>query len=245
MLIKDLQNTGLSEKEAKVYLASLELGQSNINQLAKKSEVKRTTIYDLLASLKEKGLISETKKGKKTLYFAEDPRALLNRLEEKKTVLSKIMPQLLSVTNLLSQKPSIRFFEGIEGIKEVYKDTLNYPNQEILAWASEDATKHFEVDWLWNYYVLKRVENRIWERTIAPNVKYMEKLKTYDPKHLRKIKLINPEKFLIDAEINLYGKRNIGIMAFKEKIGLIIESPTIFTTLKSIFEICWGENENN
>jgi hypothetical protein len=41
------------------------------------------------------------------------------------------------------------------------------------------------------------------------------------------------------VEINLYGKRLIGIMAFEEEIGLIIESEKIYNTLKSIFEINW------
>lgn len=239
MLSKDLQNIGLSEKESKVYLASLELAQANINQLAKKSGIKRTTIYDIIESLKEKGLISVTKKGKKTLYFAEDPRALEKQLDERKNSLQKIMPELLSITNLMDKKPVIRFFEGIEGIKEVYKDTLNYPDQELLAWVSEEAVVAFDEKFLNEYYLLKRLDKKIWVRAIAPDKPYMQKYKGMDEKSLRRTKLISMEKFPLEVEINLYGRRNIGIMAFKEKVGLIIESPTIFTTLKSIFEKNW------
>ena len=42
MLEKILKNIGLNEKEAKIYLALLELGKSKVPEIAKKAELKRT-----------------------------------------------------------------------------------------------------------------------------------------------------------------------------------------------------------
>ena len=117
-------------------MAVLELGEGNIQDISKKSGVKRTTVYDILNSLKEKKLISSINKGKKAVFSAEDPRKLDGQLDEKKETLKKILPELLSITNLLDKKPTIKFYEGDEGIKEVYKDTLNYPDQELVAWVT-------------------------------------------------------------------------------------------------------------
>src|SRR4030042_5957943 len=175
MITKDLEQLGLSEKEAKVYLAVLELGEVNIQKIAQKSSIKRTTVYDVINSLKEKRLLSELTKGKKTLYSAEDPRKLEGHLDEKKEMLRKILPELLSITNLLDKKPTIRFYEGDEGIKEVYKDTLNYPDQELLAWVSQEAVVGFDVEWLDKYYDSKRLEKKIWVRVIAPDTQEMVK----------------------------------------------------------------------
>lgn len=61
----DLKNAGLNTKEATTYLSILELGEASMGQLVKKSKLKRTTLYDLVESLKEKGLISTAKQGKK------------------------------------------------------------------------------------------------------------------------------------------------------------------------------------
>lgn len=146
MITKDLEQFGLAEKEAKIYLAVLELGEANIQQIAQKSGVKRTTAYDVINSLKEKRLLTEMAKGKKALFSAEDPRKLEGQLDEKKETLKKILPELLSITNLLDKKPTIKFYEGDEGIKEVYKDTLNYPDQELLAWVSQEAVIGFDVE---------------------------------------------------------------------------------------------------
>ncbi|MFA5961351.1 MAG: helix-turn-helix domain-containing protein [Parcubacteria group bacterium] len=239
MLQDNLQKIGLDKKESQVYLALLELGSANIGQIAKKSAVKRTTVYDILDSLKEKGLLGQTKSKNHTLFFAENPEKLERQIEEKKKIILKVMPELLSIANRLEKKPKIKFFEGKAGIKEVYEDTLKYPDQEILAWATDDALKYFDAQYLWHEYVPARIKNRIWERTIAPNNEQMRHVKSYDQKHLRQIRFAPENETLFEVEINLYGKKLIGIMAFEEQIGLIIESEKIFNTLKSIFEINW------
>ena len=229
----------MSEKEAKVYLAALELGETNVQRLAKKSGIKRTTLYDVIESLKEKGLIASGLKEKKTFYFAEDSRKIEEILEERKSILKKILPQLLSITKLIDKKPKIRYFEGDEGIKEVYKDTLNYPDQELLAWVSPEAITKFDIVFLNDYYLPQRIKKKIWVRAIAPQTKEMEEYKGLDEKSLRKTKLVSEKRFPIEVEINLYGKDKIAIMSFDDKIGLIVESRKIYNTLKSIFEMLW------
>lgn len=240
MLEKNLEKLGLDDKEARVYLALLELGEGNIQQIAKKSGVKRTTVYDIIESLKLKGLLSSVRKNKKELFYAEDPRKLEDMLDEKKQTLRRILPELLSIANALDKKPKIRFYEGAEGIKEVYRDTLKYPDQELLAWVSEEAVISFDEKFLNEYYLPKRVEKKIWVRAIAPDRVYMQKYKGLDEKSLRRTKLVSMEKFPLEVEINLYGKNKIGAMSFGEKIGLIIESQKIYTTLRSIFELNWN-----
>ena len=239
-MIKELEKLGLNEKEAKVYLALLELGESNIQGVSAKSSVKRTTVYDILESLKKKGLITEMTKNKKTILSAEDPRKIESILDEKKDTLKRVLPELLSITNVLDNKPKIKFYEGIDGIKEVYKDTLNYTDQELLAWVSEEAIHSFDNDQKFlNYYLEKRKDKKIWVRAIAPDDEAMQNYKGLDEKSLRKTKLVSKEEFPFEVEINLYGKNKIGIMSFGEKIGLIIESEKVFKTLQSTFELLW------
>jgi HTH-type transcriptional regulator, sugar sensing transcriptional regulator len=239
MFKKELQKLNFDEKEADIYLALLELGEANIEQIAKKSGVKRTTVYHVIDSLKEKGYIEMAKSGKKILYYALNPKKIGEKLEEKKLIFEKIMPGLLSITNDIEKKPKIRYFEGKEGIREIYKDTLKYHDQEMLVWTTEDILEYFDVDWLWNYYVIKRVENKIWQRAIAPDIQYAKELQEQDVKHLRQIRFCSKEKYPMYVDITLYGGRFVGIMSFKDGLGLIIESEGIYKTLKSIFEMNW------
>lgn len=243
MLSKDLEKIGLNQNEAKVYLAALELGEANVGQLAKKSGVIRTTVYGIIPQLKEKGLLSSSIIKKKVVYIAENPTKLKDDLREKQHSLDKMLPELLSITNKIDNKPTIRFFEGVGGMKDVYQDTLQYPDQELLTWVPKQSVDVFDVAYLTEYYVPKRLEKRIWVRALAPDDSEMKWFKEHDEKSLRKTRLVDPNLFPFSVEINLYGKNKVGIVAFEEKIGVIIESEKIFNTLKSIFEMGWVFSE--
>lgn len=240
MLDKNLLNAGFSEKEARVYLSLLEIGEGNIAQITKKSGVKRATVYLEIEKLKEKGVISSAYRKKRLLFFAENPNKLKNNLEEKLQSLNVVMPELMALANKIDRKPKIRFFEGEEGIREVYKDTLNYPDQEILLWGTEDFVTYSDEEYFLEHYIPKRKEKNIWVRAIAPKSKIIERYREENQDQLRKMKIIQTPGFKFSVEIDLYGKNKIMVASFQEKFGMIIESQKMHETLKSIFEIMWA-----
>lgn len=234
LLEMQLKKAGLTESESRVYLASLELGETNISRIAKKSGIKRSTTYWVVDSLKEKGLVSLAKRGKKTIYFAEDPRKIIRHMEDNLKDVNSSLPAFLALANFIDKKPSIRYFESKAGIKEVFKDTLQYPKQEILAW----FPRVFE-SFIDEYYVPRRIEKKIWVRAIMPDNEKSREFAKIEEKQLRKSKLVSESEFNIDVEITLYGGDKIGIISFGEEIALIIESPKIHNSLKNIFELMW------
>lgn len=238
MIIDKLQKLGLNEKEAKVYLATLELGETNINRIATKAKISRTTTYDIIDSLKNKGLISSTIKDKKRYYSATDPHFFIDKIDQEKNTLKTILPELLSVSNLIDRKPKIKFYEGVEGMKEIYLDTLKYPDTQLYAWVTDKVFGVFEDEFI-NFYLKKRIDSKILARVIAPNRKILKEYQSLDKINLRQTKIDDDLDFYIGIEIDLYGGKKIGIMAFEEKIGLLIESEKIFNALKSIFDMSW------
>ena len=79
---KELKRLGLKDKEAAVYVACLELGPSPVQQISRKAQVVRATTYVVLEALLERGLVTQYKEGKKTLFSAEPPRQLMRLLEK-------------------------------------------------------------------------------------------------------------------------------------------------------------------
>lgn len=240
MLYSQLQDAGLNETEAKIYLATLELGQTTVSRIARKSGIKRTTVYLSLEHLKEKGLMSTVQIDSKAHYFAEDPRNLERLMEERKQRIAQLVPQLLAFTNLIDKKPQIRYFEGIEGIKEVIKDTLNYPNQEICTFFSESYVPDLGEEFFEEYYRPERLKRKISNRAIVPDNEEMRALAKNDEKVLRRTKLVSSDLFKIKFEMMIYGKDKINIVSFKEKFAMIIESVEIYDSFKSIFETLWS-----
>jgi sugar-specific transcriptional regulator TrmB len=239
MQIKEfLQKFDIDGKKADVYLAVLELGSGTANEIAKKSEIKRTTCYDVLQDLEKPGLVYETSKGKKRLFVAEDPEKLRKKISEKEKLLDEMLPELRSFYNIKGTKPKIRFYEGKEGLREVYADTLNYSG-EMLVFASEDVAKILGMNWT-NDYLAKRVKKELRVRAIMPKTKIIEQdFVSKDQKQLRASKLVDAKKYPFSIEINIYGHQKVALMSSREEMGIIIEGAEIYNTLKLIFELLW------
>ena len=236
---ESLNKLGLDGKQSTVYLALLEMGEVTISSIVKKTGVKRTTVYAAIELLQQQKLIGSTKHNKRTLYFAEDPRIILEQLDEKKERVNSLLPQLLALSGRFTRKPKVRYYEGVEGIERAYQDTLTYPDQELVGWATSRALSAFSSEFLYNQYLPKRIEKKIWVRVIAPDTKEMQKYKNEDSVSLRQTMLVSSEEYPFDVEINLYGKRMVAIMSFEEQFGMVIESEKIWRTLKSLFEMNW------
>ena len=246
MFSKELQNIGLSEKEAGVYIASLEMGPDTAQNIAKKAGIKRATTYVQIESLKKKGLMSEFEKGKKTFYAAETPerlsgllRVFHTELELKKGDLNSILPSLLEMFAGGKERPKVRFYEGRESIQTIFEDFLRTKNKVIEGFVNLD-----ELDKLFP----KRISNyspRRHERGIHGNIIYTRKdgpLEGYsDPTVLRTAKFIPFQKFPIATDITIYDDK-IALMPYAEAkpVGIIIENKEISQTLRAIFYMLWA-----
>jgi sugar-specific transcriptional regulator TrmB len=232
-----LQQLDLTGKRADVYLACLELGSATVIEIAKKAGIKRTTTYDILMDLTQKSLVSETSKGKKRLFVGEDPEKIRKDLQRKEILISEILPMLKSVYNVRGVKPKIRFYEGVEGLKEVYLDTLKYSG-EIMAFASDDVMKTLD-SWIENYISL-RAKKGIQYRGIIPKTEFIQKaIAPKNQQYLRVLKTIDPKKYPFSIEINIYGHSKVSLMSSKEQLGLVIESTEVHNTMRLVFELVW------
>lgn len=231
-----LNQFGLSDKEASVYTALLELGTSTVNEVANKANIKRTTVYDLLSSLMRSGLVSQTQKGKKRFFYAEEPEKFYKILEEKQNKFLEVLPVLKSLYNTSGQKPKIRYYEGVEGLKTVYNDCLNY-NDTILAFASEEIFRKLGKTFFDDYSKIKKEKN-ISSKTILSRTKQTEEYLESKEDYLREVRIVDKEVFPFTIEMNIYANK-ISFISFKEEMAIIIESNEISSNMKLLFDLAW------
>jgi HTH-type transcriptional regulator, sugar sensing transcriptional regulator len=120
--VKNLIESGLEPREAKIYMAVLHLGKSSIAEIARKSGVKRMTVYQYIDELVRKNLLHKTVEGKRIFYIAESPEKISKMLDRKKKHFEKVLPELKTIYGTSSHKPQIRFYEGIEGMRTIYRE---------------------------------------------------------------------------------------------------------------------------
>lgn len=230
---------GLSPNETRVYLAALELGETTISRIAEKSKVKRATTYLAVHALQARGLLGTSKKGKRTVYFAENPKKLVESFDERRESILHAIPELLAISNALDVKPKIQYFEGKAGMEEVFKDILRSSCNEVLEWYSESYVTDFDESFFSTYFTPERIKRGIHVRAILPDTPLMRELEKRNIEEMRQTKLIDPTKYSIRMELNVYDKRKVSIISFKEEFGLIIESEIIHDSLKNFFELMW------
>jgi sugar-specific transcriptional regulator TrmB len=249
MLQNVLQNIGLDEKEIEIYLTNLDLGSQPASVIARRVKMPRNTARYHLDNLVEKGLIEISKKGNTQIYSPEEPKNLINFLEserveanqkidDKITKLNEVMAELKSRYRPESTKPKVSFYEGEDGLKRVYDDTLK-STEDIRSFASFDAMHGFLPDYFKTYYD-RRVKNKILIRSIHPETKLAKEKTKHDKKEFRESRLIPVSRYHFTPEIQIYDNK-INITSFKEKLAILIESQEIYEAMVTIFELAWKE----
>lgn len=127
---EELKRIGLTDGEARVYLALLNLNSSTVGPIVKKSKVAYSKVYEVLERLLEKGLVSYTTKEKTRYFQALEPGRLKEYLEKKKIelekdekILEKLIPLLKSYLKK-EKKQEAEIFIGEKGLMTAYEILL-------------------------------------------------------------------------------------------------------------------------
>lgn len=237
---ESLESVGLNDKQAKVYLALLELGQTTAYAIAERCDVKRPTVYVILDELRQKGLVLKIPHAKKQLFSAKSPDEFFGEAEERFHMARKALPELLAMTSG-DKKPKTLYFEGIEGVKETLTYGITkFPEKEILAFYAHAADASRElIDVFWDYNrAIKRQNIKV--RGIAPAHESLKEFRAMDREFGNEIRVIPKTIYNSNISIDM-GKEFVRLLDFKNLQGVIIENQDIARTMKQIFEMVWSK----
>lgn len=248
MSLPFLETLGLTKKEADVYELLLKLGEVPAGQIIKESKLKRATVYKVLGSLEEKGLVTK-KDVEKIIHFRPESPTQLTELAERqyknleraKDSLQTVIPELLSSYTLAVEKPIVTTFEGVEGLKKIYLDTLK-EGKPIYAVLQTAEVNEELYQWLIKSYAKQRTKLGITAKVIIASGKWSEEYQKTDKKELRETILVPSEKFPFKHEVDIYGDK-VAFINYKKGealIGIIIKNKAIAETMKAWFDLAWA-----
>ena len=227
---KILQGLGLTDKEAEVYIALLELGPSLAGQISRKTGIHRRNVYDITERLIKKGLIGYITKNNRRLFEAAPPLRLKEILDEKTHALEETLPKLNLLYEKTKQKQETNFYKGIEGLKTIFQDQLCGDNKEILILgASKSASEVLPFYFKW--FDIDRKKKKIKVKIIAS-----ENLGTKIP--LSEIRYL-PTKYANPLAINIYGDKVALILWKKPPLAIVIKNQEVADSYKKYFELMW------
>jgi len=236
-----LQNLGLDERQQVIYLALLDNGPLLPQGVAKKTGIKRSTLYLIFPEMLQKGILTEVTQGKRKLLQAVSPDILFEEQEKKFKELKEGIGELLSLYRMQGLKPKVAVYEGVEGVKRVFMDMLE--GDEVRCGFDRIAKYDKKIlDWVVSYFVPRRIKAGMKVKAIVSEEKLGHEYMARGKEYLRETRFVPLDKFPFTAcETWVYGNK-ISFMTIKENgplMGVIIESKDLAQNLKALFELAW------
>lgn len=244
-LAETLADIGLHKSEVAVLLALLESNVAErVSLLSKKTRINRTTLYPILRSLSERGLVSSVEKGGVLVWRAIRPNLLIDYIERTQEKLSSDIEKMRDIVPFMEARnvgrerkyPSIQFFEGPEGIKKVLTDTITgNPSKTIYGFSGTDATFKLMGPWVRDY-IVRRTKAGVKRYEIATGTPASRESQARDDKEMRHTHLL-PPGYPFDVEMSTY-ENKVHIISFAEDypVAVLIEDEKIAQVMKSLFQ---------
>lgn len=122
-----LREFSFSDIETDVYVATLSIGSSGVADIARKMGKNRTAVYFHIKNLLQKGILKETRKGRKIRYVALPPSELADHFSRVTTDFKSLVPQLESLFRVEKEVPIIEVTESVKGYFKVYDEISSMP----------------------------------------------------------------------------------------------------------------------
>jgi len=245
MIDLKLKKLGLTDYESKTYLALLDIGEGTSGDIIKKADIHTGKIYEILESLKNKGLISEITRNNIKQYSATEPKRIFDYLEVKKKELEKterdisaIMPLLLEKVKSASKKPvKIEIYTGFEGLKTAFsKEMSKYSkNTEVLIFGIQPKANYDKK--ITDFFAYTVYPERKRKGVLTKKIKDIStigvKSSSSYPKQVRYLEY----KSLTIVEV--YKEMVMIELYLENPIILLVESEEVAKSFKKQFEIFW------
>jgi sugar-specific transcriptional regulator TrmB len=226
---KVLENLGFSPNEIKVYLTLNDHGSTKAGRISKLAKIDRSSCYNSIKALVEKGLVSYVLIGKVKWFQATGPKRLLDYVKEQEEDVSSIIPELSARHKAAKIEGQVRLFKGIKGIKSIFLDIAR-TGKDNFVFGSEGQFSRRMPEFSLQFDRLKR-ENKIHTKMIIRKGRKEKDSKTSE------YRAIDSEES--PAVTNIYGDKIAIVIWTDEPEGIIIENKAAAQAYKSYFDFMW------
>jgi sugar-specific transcriptional regulator TrmB len=226
-----------------VYLALLKTGPTSAGNLAKKTEILRSSIYDYIETLINKGFISYTIINNTKTFHAVDPEKIYEVFKEKKEEEEKDLKQTINELNKLKNTvhdSHIEIFEGKEGLKTALLQTVKEGIKEIMIFGASGTLRSMYP------LIIEQWNKRRGDKQIILKMLYNNTLSNQDLDQRKKYEYIIMRK-LKTTELSytntfLFNNKVLILIIDKEyPISILVENKKLFDTYKNNFNLLWNK----
>ncbi len=244
-LIEKLKKVGLREGEINIFLVLLPLSKATVSDIGRKANIKRTSVYQYLDSLIQKGLVHKISNGKRIYYKADNPRKIITilekekrKLDDKKKSIVRVLPELEHLYKESFDKPHISFYEGRSGVLSAYKQMVETWQDVYQIFTPKSFFEVFSFSE--NHQLLMELKKREVKmfNLMEESDKAEERLaiKKYDKFVKTKI-LPKDLKFSSDLIVTV---DKLALVSFDNLVAVVIEDKAIADMQRKLLKFIWS-----
>ncbi len=230
-----LEKLGFSPNEIKVYLTLNKQGSTPAGKISKIAKIDRSSAYNALKLLQEKGLVSYVLIGKIKWFQAIGPKRILDYLKEQEEDVKEILPGLNELHMAKKVEGQVRLFKGIKGIKSVFLDIIR-TGKDNYVFGSEGQFSKRLPDFVHQFKLLKK------QKGIKTRLLMRKSTRELD------VRLSNhryiPNVSESPAVTNIYGDKIAIIIWTDEPEAIVIENAAAARAYKSYFDFMWKHSKS-
>lgn len=249
-----LVDFGLTDKEIVVYTTLLKTGPNTIMNLARETDIKRSTTHNTVEELIKKGLVSQTNYGERRMVIAEDPDKLKFLMEQKKwdiVKLEKNLPDVIksiyeSVPNSKENtKVEVKYYQGERGFKEVCQRSVDNSTNEVFIISNvEDWRKVYSEEYGKEYYIPARLKKKVFLKQLCVNNQLGIDFMKGDKDNFRESRLL-PVDFESKSTIIICDKEVSLMISSEPYTAIVIEDADLAESFRSMFNLMWTVAKSN
>ncbi|MBI4437391.1 hypothetical protein HY631_00350 [Candidatus Uhrbacteria bacterium] len=240
-LVQGLEAYGLDKKEAKVYLAALELGPTSVLELSRRTSLPRTTLYPILERLKMQGVFRVGKKKSTTVFTAEAPARLSERMHERENELQKSVPALELLQETAHGGPGVTFYEGTDGFKRLWKQILDSGVKEYRLLTSGVGLRDYVKEtYLVERVIAERKKRGMKSLQLIRDSRVARQIISKDSEELRESRLL-PSDIDLPATVIIFADQVAFVTTRRENMMIILASGDVAVTYRTLFDLVWNK----
>lgn len=231
-----LQKLGLNLGEAKVYLVLLNLGKAQAGEISKKSQINRTTVYDSLERLIERGLVTYIISANKKIFRPVKPAVLIEKIKETEKIATELLPELEDLYKKSKEKEESDIYKGRKGIKSILWDILKY-KQYLAFGSSERFLEIMKHDFL--MFQKRKKELKIKARVILNESSRKSESVQKAYSQFRFI----PDEYTSPTTTFVYNDKIAVIIWSETPVATVISSKDVAKSYRSYFDLLWKQSK--
>tara|TARA_Y100000310_G_scaffold301155_1_gene337370 strand:- start:2049 stop:2768 length:720 start_codon:yes stop_codon:yes gene_type:complete len=234
MIEAELRNLGFTDNEIKVYLTLLKIGRAKAGRISKESSLERTSTYNALKRLQEKGIVSYVIEANRRIFAVAEPSKIVDMFKEKEERAKLVIPKLEQLKKIEQEKENILKFRGYAGIKTVLNDILK---------TCKDGEEHYilgpegqltnRMPTFAKIFVARKDKKKLKARVLLRKGRHSDVRSKY-----AKVRYL-PQEVVSSSVTNIYGNKVAIILWSEIPEAIIIDDRATAETYKTYFEFMW------